>query len=198
MRKGVGPWPTLSGPNKDGGRHIGVRVLPDARAQLEARGFVVANQMYARSVDPGAVRTVRVGDVFDVRFDGDKGWWVWGGETRLGRLTWSLSSFEAKEWREGLPRIDDGTIQIVRLVLNPTGQVVNAGGIVRPRGVEVPAIEDAVPYAEVYIPTLRAKVSGTAVTVQSENVPEAPRVGSQPTRPEDVPSKSFWARVLRR
>jgi hypothetical protein len=198
MGKAIDPWPTLSGPNKDGGRHIGLRVLPDARAQLTARGFVVANKMYEKSVDLNAVRSVRVGDVFDVRFDGDKGWWVWREGTRLGRLTWSLLDFPSKEWRAGMTRIDDGRIQIIRLVLDASGQVVNAGGIVRVRRVEAPPIEEAVPYAEVYVPTLRARVSGTKVTVNSENVPGAPRVGSPPTKSEEVPSKSFWARMLRR
>lgn len=67
MKRPLGSWPLLSGPNKDGSSHIGIRVLPDAARQLEDRGHIVANKMYERSVDRAVVAGVRVGDVLDVR-----------------------------------------------------------------------------------------------------------------------------------
>jgi len=201
MGKRTSSWPTLSGPNSDGSRHVGLRVLPDARDQLQAQGFVVANKMFERSVDRAVVTSVRIGDVLDVRFDGDRAWWVWRDDVRLGKLTWSPGIFEQKAWQEApVPRIDDGTMQVIRLILDGDGRVTNAGGIVRPRGVKVPRLEDAVPYAEVYTPTLRATVSESGVSVQAENIPGAPRVGSPPSNPEQIhwPKKSFLARLLGR
>ncbi len=199
MGRSLGGWPTLSGPNRDGSRHVGVRVLPDARDQLVTRGFVVANQMFARSVDLSEVARVRVGDVLDVRFDVDKGWWVWRGECRLGRLTWSHSTFAWKDWRETtVPRIDDGTLQVIRLVLDERGIVRNCGGIVRPRSATVSPLDRAVPEAQVYVPTLRARITDEGVDVTSENMPGAPRVGSQPSEPAEVRSRSLWRRMLGR
>ncbi|WP_224785990.1 hypothetical protein [Microbacterium caowuchunii] len=154
--------------------------------------------MYERTVDSARVTDVRVGDVLDVRYDGDRGWWVWWDETRLGRLTWSMSSFEPREWRESLPRIDEGTMQIIRLVLDENARVVNAGGIVRPLGVPIPPISQAVPAAQVYVPTLRATIGADGdVTVQAENVPGSARVGSDPS-PDARPKKTFWSRLTGR
>lgn len=200
MKRRLGSWSILSGPNKDGSTHIGIRVLPDAAAQIYAQGYNLANKMYEHSVDRIAIRDVRVGDVLDVRFDGEKGWWVWRGEDRLGRLTWSLSNFEPREWRDAQPRIDEGTLQVIRLIVDPGGVVVNAGGIVRPRGVAVPPVEDAVPAAHVYVPTLRATIGATgAVRVEKENVPGAPRVGRAATPDARSSSvKRIWARLTRR
>lgn len=198
MKRGLGDWSLLSGPNKDGSRHIGIRVLPDAANQIHARGYVVANKMYERSVDRAAISNVRIGDVFDVRFDGDKGWWVWQDDVRLGRLTWSLSSFEAREWREAMQRIDEGTLQVIRLVVDATGIVVNAGGIVRPLGDHIPPVKKAVPDAQEYVPTLRAAVGVHGdVRVAKENVGGAPRVG-QPPAPLPRSRKSIWERLARR
>ena len=201
MGKGVGRWPTLSGPTKDGSRHIGLRVLPDARAQLEARGFVVANQLVTRTVDNAHLTSVRMGDVLDVRFDGDRGWWVWRGEDRLGRLSWSASTFEQRPWRDtATPRIDDGTIQVIRLVLDVRGVVVNAGGIVRPKGERVPSLDDAVPEADVYVPSLMATIGPDAdVTVTAANMPGSQRVGSKASH-EEVARKGrgFLRRLLGR
>lgn len=148
MKRGLGDWSLLSRPNKDGSRHIGIRALPDAANQIHARSFVVANKMYERSVDRGLMSNIRIGDVFDVRFDGDKGWWAWRGGVRLGRLTWSLSNIEAREWREAMPRIDEGTLQVIRLVVDAGGIVVNAAGIVRPLGDAIPPVKKAVPDAQ--------------------------------------------------
>ncbi|MFF7291629.1 hypothetical protein ACFY9N_03760 [Microbacterium sp. NPDC008134] len=171
----------LSGPHKDGSTHIGVRVLPDAATQLRAANHNLVNKMYDRSVDREAVASVRVGDVLDVRFDGDRSWWAWRDEVRLGRLTWTLSNFEAKDWRDANPRIDDGTLQVIRLVIDAGGSVVNVGGIVRRRGVSIPPVKDAVPDAVVTVPTLRARVdSDGTVHIASE----AARVGR--------PQRSFW------
>lgn len=193
-------WPILSGPNKDGSRHVGMRILPEARARMAAQGFVVANKMFTRSVDISAIGGVEIGDVMDVRFDGEKGWWVWREDKRLGRLTWSLSSFEAKHWREGLPRIDDGTIQVTRVVLDAGGRVINAGGIVRPRGMRVPDLIEAVPDVAIYVPTLRATLDDAAgdALIQRENLPGAPRVGTAPEKERDVLHRRFWARLFRR
>ncbi|MEJ1090687.1 hypothetical protein [Microbacterium istanbulense] len=172
MRRALGRWEILSGPNKDGSTHIGVRVLPDATAQLRAAGYNLVNKMYERSVDREAVATIRIGDVVDVRFDGDKGWWAWRGNVRLGRLTWSLGDFEEKEWREASPRIDDGTLQVIRLVVDAGGAVVNAGGIVRRDGVPIPPLKNAVPDALVTVRTLRARVGAAGdVQVMSEKAP---------------------------
>ncbi|MFF3027587.1 hypothetical protein [Microbacterium sp. NPDC057944] len=197
MKRPLGSWPLLSGPNKNGSRHIGIRVLPDAARQLEERGYIVANKMYERSVDRNAISNVRIGDVFDVRFDGDKGWWAWQDDVRLGCLTWSLSSFEAREWREAMPRIDEGTLQVIRLVLDATGIVVNAGGIVRPLGDPIPPVKKAVPDAQEYVPTLRAAVGVDGdVRVAKENVGGAPRVGQSPA-PLPRSRKSIWERLTR-
>lgn len=187
MRRPLGRWSTLSGPNKDGSIHIGVRVLPDAAAQIRAEGHNLVNKMYDRSVDREAVATVRIGDVVDVRFDGDKGWWAWRGDVRLGRLTWSLSNFDVKDWRDASPRIDDGTLQVIRLVVDESGTVVNAGGIVRHRSERIPPVKDAVPDAVATVPTLRARV-GPAGNVQltREMVPVKSR------------RKGLWSRLLRR
>ncbi|MGM1016688.1 MAG: hypothetical protein ACQEW8_04020 [Actinomycetota bacterium] len=155
MSRSLGRWSILSGPNKDGSRHVGIRVLPDAASQIRIQGHIVVNRMYERSIDRDAISNVRIGDIFSVRFDGDKGWWVWQDEVRLGRLTWSLSSFEAREWRDAMPRIDEGTLQVIRLVVDATGIVVNAGGIVRPLGDPIPPVKRAVPDAQEYVPTLR-------------------------------------------
>lgn len=195
MGRDVSKWPTLSGPHKDGGRHVGIRVLPDARAQLTSRGFLVANKMLRSSVDVAAVRSVRIGDVFDVRFDGARAWWVWSGETKLGRLTWSLATFEPREWRGAGPRIDEGTMQVIRLGLDAHNTVINAGGIVRPVGEVIPPVREAVPYAEVYTPTLGATISGTTVTSFAENVPGAPRVGRPATNMEALPRRTLWERL---
>ncbi|WP_460800088.1 hypothetical protein [Microbacterium sp. GXF0217] len=185
----------LSGPNKDGSRHIGIRVLPDAARQLEDRGYIVANRMYERSVDRGAISNARIGDVFDVRFDGAKGWWVWRDDVRLGRLTWSLSNFETREWREGMPRIDEGTLQVIRLVVDAAGLVVNAGGIVRPLGDSIPPVEKAVPEALEYVPTLRAVVGIEGdVRVNKENVDGSPRVGGNPV-PLPPSRENIWDRL---
>lgn len=200
MKRRLGSWSILSGPNKDGSTHIGIRVLPGAAAQIYAQGYNLANKMYEHSVDRSAVCDVRVGDVLDVRFDGDKGWWVWRGEDRLGRLTWSLSNFEPREWRNALPRIDDGTLQVIRLIIDSSGVVINAGGIVRHRGVAVPPVKDAVPAAEVHVPTLRATVDAAGeVRVGKENLPGAVRVGS-PSTPDAMYSsnKRIWAKLIRR
>lgn len=187
MRRPLGHWEMLSGPNKDGSTHIGIRVLPDAANQLRAAGHNLANKMYDRSVDRMAVASVRVGDVLDVRFDGDKGWWVWRDNVRLGRLTWSLNTFEAKDWRDAQPRIDDGTMQVIRLVINPDGEVVNAGGIVRRSGARIPPVRHAVPSAEISVPTLRARVGddGT-VRAAREMVPDGGH------------RRKWWARLLGR
>lgn len=198
MGRDVGGWPTLSGPHKDGGSHVGILVLPDARNQLQALGRVVANQMYARSVDRDAVASVRVGDVLDVRYDGDRWWWVWRDETRVGRLTWSLSSFDDKEWQAGLPRIDDGKLQVIRLGLNANGDVVNAGGIVYPEHDVIPPVREAVPYAEIYVPTLRARVQDGAVTATRENMPGAPRVGRRAGNVAPLPKRTLWDWLRRR
>lgn len=185
----------LSGPNKDGSRHIGIRVLPDAARQLKDRGYIVANKMYERSVDRGAISNVRIGDVLDVRFDGDKGWWAWRGGDRLGRLTWSLSNFEAREWRGAMPRIDEGTLQVIRLVVDAGGTVVNAGGIVRPLGDAIPPVNNAVPDAQEYVPALRAVVGSEGdLRVTKENVDGSPRVGRQPA-PLPPSHKSIWDRL---
>lgn len=187
MRRPLGRWEVLSGPNKDGSTHIGIRVLPDAATQLRAVGHNLANKMYDRSVDRVAVASVRIGDVVDVRFDGDKGWWVWRNDVRLGRLTWSLINFEAKDWRDASPRIDDGTLQVIRLVIDANGAVVNAGGIVRRRGEPIPPVADAVPAAVVTARTLRATVDRDGrVKVASERTPV-----------EDV-RNSFWLRLFKR
>lgn len=187
MRRPLGRWELLSGPNKDGSRHIGVRVLPDAAAQLRAAGHNLVNKMYDRSVDRKAVATARIGDILDVRFDGDKGWWAWRGDVQLGRLTWSHSSFEAKGWRDASPRIDDGTLQIIRLVVDANGTVVNAGGIVRRRGVPIPPVKDAVPASVVTVPTLHARVGPAGnVQVTNEVVPVESR------------RKGLWFRLLGR
>lgn len=185
----------LSGPNKDGSRHIGIRVLPDAARQLEDRGYIVANKMYERSVERGLMSNIRIGDVIDVRFDGDKGWWAWRGGVRLGRLTWSLRNFESSEWREAMPRIDEGTLQVIRLVVDAGGIVVNAGGIVRPLGDAIPPVKKAVPDAQEYVPTLRAVVGSEGdVRVMKENVDGSPRVGRQPA-PLPPSRKSIWDRL---
>ncbi|WP_372983352.1 hypothetical protein [Microbacterium sp.] len=195
MKRGLGDWSLLSGPNKDGSRHIGIRVLPDAARQIHARGHIVVNKMYERSVDRGAISNARIGDVFDVRFDGDKGWWVWQDDVRLGRLTWSLSSFETREWRGGMPRIDEGTLQVIRLVVDAGGIVVNAGGIVRPLGDAIPPVKKAVPDAQEYVPTLRAVVGiEGGVRVAKENVDGSPRVGRQPA-PLPRSRRSIWERL---
>lgn len=198
MSRSLGRWSLLSGPNKDGSRHIGIRVLPDAAHQLQARGHVVANKMYERSVDRDAVSNVRIGDVLDVRFDGGKGWWVWRDDVRLGRLTWSLSSFDAREWRETTPRIDEGTLQVIRLVIDAGGLVANAGGIVRPLGDPIPLVKQAVPDAQEYVPTLRAVVGVEGdVRVAKVNVSGSPRVGRQPA-PLPRSRKSLWERLTGR
>lgn len=195
MSRSLGRWSILSGPNKDGSRHIGLRVLPDAASQIQAQGHVVANKMYERSVDRNAISNVRIGDIFGVRFDGDKGWWVWQDDVRLGRLTWSLSSFEAREWREAMPRIDEGTLQVIRLVVDAAGIVVNAGGIVRPVGDPIPPVKKAVPDAQEYVPTLRAAVGVDGeVCLTKENVNGSPRVGRQPA-PLRPSRKSIWDRL---
>ncbi len=75
--KGFGALEILSDRTRTAVPHIGVRVLPDATAQLRAAGYNLVNKMYERSVDREAVATIRIGDVVDVRFDGDKGWWAW-------------------------------------------------------------------------------------------------------------------------
>lgn len=181
MGDDAGEWPTLSGPHRDGGRHVGIRVLPEAARLLNERGFIVANKMYEKSGNEAAIASVRVGDVLDVRFDGERGWWVWRNELRLGRLTWSPSTFEHRDGQDPLPRIDDGTLQVIRLFLDARGNVVNAGGIVRPRGTPVPPVHNAVPQVDVFAPTLRAEISADAdVTVYAENLPGAPRAGSVP------------------
>lgn len=187
MRRPLGRWELLSGPNKDGSRHIGIRVLPDAATQLRAAGQNLVNKMYDRSVDREAVASVRVGDVLEVRFDGDKGWWAWRGDTRLGRPTWTLNNFEAKHWRDAGPRIDDGTLQVIRLVVDANGAVVNAGGIVRRDGLPIPPVKDAVPDAVVTVRTLHATVGrdGT-VDVSREMLPV--RKGR----------RGFWSRLLGR
>lgn len=187
MRRPVGRWELLSGPNKDGSRHIGIRVLPDAATQLRTAGHNVVNKMYDRSVDREAVASVRVGDVLEVRFDGDKGWWAWCGDIRLGRLTWTLNNFEAKHWREASPRIDDGTLQVIRLVIDAGGAVVNAGGIVRRAGLPIPRVKEAVPAAVATVRKLRARVGPTGnVQVTSEMVAVESR------------RKRLWSRLLGR
>lgn len=198
MNRPLGSWPLLSGPNKDGSIHIGIRVLPDAARQLEERGHIVANKMYERSVDLAAVTGVRIGDVLDVRFDGGKAWWVWSGDLRLGRLTWSMNTFEAREWRDAAPRIDDGSLQVVRLIVGAGGEVVNAGGIVRPISEPVPPIGDAVPEAGEYVPTLRAviRADGNA-SVSRENLSGTPRVEQRADSPR-LTRKSIWRRLTRR
>lgn len=171
----------------DGSTHIGVRVLPDAATRLRTAGHNLVNKLYERSVDRAAVASVRIGDVREVRFDGDRSWWAWRDGVRVGRLTWSLNNFEAKDWRDVSPRVDDGTLQVIRLVIDAGGSVVNAGGIVRRRGVPIPPVKDTVPDAVVTVPTLRAQVDpGGTVRVASEM---APVEGQQ---------KSFWSRVLAR
>lgn len=172
MRNPVGRWPVLSGPNKDGSTHIGVRVLPDAAAQIRAQGHNLVNKMYERSVNRAEVARLRIGDVVDVRFDGDKGWWVYRGETRLGRLTWTLSSFESSSWKDTSPRIDEGTLQVIRLVLDEDRSVMNAGGIVRRTGQPIPSVADAVPKARVAVPTLHGAVGRDgSVKVTRQDLP---------------------------
>jgi hypothetical protein len=142
---------------------------------------------------------VRVGDVLDLRFDGDRAWWVWRGEDRVGRLTWSLSTFDPRAWRdEPVPRIDEGTLQVIRLALDAGGTVVNAGGIVRPVGEPVPLVREAVPYAEVYVPTLRAKVGRSGVEVTAENAAGEPRVGTPASNMEPLPRRTLWEWLRRR
>lgn len=199
MVRDVGKWELLSGPHKNGGRHIGIRILPDAADQLRAQGFMLANKMYERGLERGEVANVRIGDVLDVRFDGEKRWYVWRGDVRLGQLTWSTTTFEERDWHAQLPRIDDGTLQVIKLGLDASGQVVNAGGIVRPRGVRVPPVKRAVPYAQVHVPTLRATVSSDGVVdVQGQNLPGAPRVGSAPVKFMMGERNGFWSRLFGR
>lgn len=188
MRRPLGRWQVLSGPNKDGSTHVGIRILPDAATQLRAAGHNLANKMYDRSVDRAAVGSVRIGDVLEVRFDGDKGWWAWRDTVRLGRLTWTLNNFVTKEWRDAQPRIDAGTLQVLRLVIDRNGAVVNAGGIVRRVGEPIPPVTKAVPDAVLMVATLHASVGlGGTVHVTREDAPLSPerRTG-------------FWSRLVGR
>lgn len=72
---------------------------------------------------------------------------------------------------------------------------VKDSGIVRPLGVPIPLVKQAVPDAQEYVPTPRAVVGIEGdVRVTKENVDGSPRVGRQPA-PLPPSRKSIWDRL---
>jgi hypothetical protein len=124
-------WPQLGNVHKDGSRFVG-RDLGPVQPYADA-GTPVLNKMVQTTIAVD-VSKVHIGDRLDVRFDGGKHWWVVDRGTRVGRLPWSISLFDQKPWQtRPFPRIDDGALEVTRLLLNCTGVVINFGGIVRAR-----------------------------------------------------------------
>jgi len=123
--------PQLGNVHKDGSRFVGRDVGP-VQPYADA-GTPVLNKMVQSTV-VADVSGVRVADRFGVRFDGEKHWWVVDGDRRVGRTPWSISLFDQKPWQtRPFPRIDDGTLEVTRLLLDSAGVVINFGGIVRAR-----------------------------------------------------------------
>lgn len=126
----IGTWQQLGNKHKDGSWFVGIdlgRVDPYADA-----GTPVLNKLVQATVTAD-VASVRIGDRVRIRFDGDRHWWALLGDVRLGRLPWAPSDFNLRPWQERpYPRIDDGELEVTRLLVSSADVVTNIGGIVRP------------------------------------------------------------------
>lgn len=123
-------WPQLGSDHKDGSRFVGRELGPVDPFWFA--GTPIVNKMVQATVNLDAVSSVRVGDPLTLLFDGVKNWWLWRENSRLGRLSWSPGTFEPRAWKDySAVRIDDGVLEVTRLLLDGSGQVINCGGIVR-------------------------------------------------------------------
>ncbi|WP_448810201.1 hypothetical protein [Agromyces bauzanensis] len=125
-------WPQLGSRHRSGNRFVG-RELGRVEPYWKA-GTPIVNQVVQTTVDLAAVANVGIGDVLQERFDGTAHWWLCREGVRLGRLNWSLSTFEQKPWQAApMLRVDEGDLEVTRLLLDPSGRVINCGGILRPK-----------------------------------------------------------------